>query len=211
MPNRPKPLTPALLKKALKKRLAEAARIAVLGIGSDLRADDSAGVIVAQRLKRSWGHPGSKRAAFEGGTAPENLTGEVIGFVRGAGAGERAHVVIVDTADMGMRAGSISLLAHDDLAGVSFSSHQLPLSVLADYIQQTLPVDISFVAIQPKSLAFDGSQSAAVSRAVDSVVAALREAAPGARRPQASRRGGAVMAPRKRPPAKGGKRKARAK
>jgi hydrogenase maturation protease HycI len=175
MPNRPKPLTPILLTKALKKSLSEADRIAVLGVGSDLRADDAAGVLVARRLKRSWTRPGSRRAAFDGGTAPENLTGEIIGFIRGDGEGGRGHVVFVDTADMDLKAGSVCLLSHDDLAGVSFSTHQLPLSILADYLQRSLPVDVSFIAIQPKTISFGKSLSSAGSRAVDLVVSSLRD------------------------------------
>jgi hydrogenase maturation protease HycI len=176
MPNRPKPLTPTLLKRTLQKTLSEADRIAVLGIGSDLRADDAAGVLVARQLMRSCAGAGSRCAAFEGGTAPENLTGEIIKFVRGHGTGERGHVVFVDTADMGLKPGSICLLDHDDLAGVSFSTHQLPLSVLADYLQKSLPITITFIAIQPRTVSFGGSRSSAGITAVGHVVSALLEA-----------------------------------
>jgi len=148
----------------------------VLGIGSDLRGDDIAGVLVARRLRRSCARPGSKCAAFEGGTAPENLTGDIIKFIRGPGSGARGHIVFVDTADMKLRPGSICLLVHDDLAGISFSTHQLPLSVLADYLRQSLPVDITFIAIQPKTVTFGGSRSSAGRKAVDLVVSALRGA-----------------------------------
>ncbi len=165
---------------------------------------------MARRLKRAWARSHGTRAVFDGATAPENLTGELIGFIRGASAGGRAHLVIVDTADMGLRAGSICLLDHDDLAGVSFSTHQMPLSVLADYIQQTAPVDISFVAIQPKTVSFGRSPSPAVSRAVDAVAAALRDSVPGARALPAGLPRGAGKA-KKRPAPKGGRRKRPAK
>ncbi|HEY5133160.1 MAG TPA: hydrogenase 3 maturation endopeptidase HyCI [Candidatus Krumholzibacteriaceae bacterium] len=176
MPSLPKPLTPTLLRKTLQKTLSEADRIAVLGIGSDLRADDAAGVLVARQLMRSCAGAGSRCAAFEGGTAPENLTGEIIRFVRGHGTGERGHIVFVDTADMGLKPGSICLLERDDLAGVSFSTHQLPLSVLADYLQRSLPVEITFIAIQPRTVSFGGSRSSAGITAVGHVVSALLEA-----------------------------------
>jgi len=123
----------------------------------------------------SCASPGSRCAVFEGGTAPENLTGEIIKFVRGHGAGNRGHIVFVDTADMGLKPGSICVLEHDDLAGVSFSTHQLPLSVLADYLQGSLPVGITFVAIQPGKVSFGGSRSSASVKAVGHVVAALRD------------------------------------
>jgi hydrogenase maturation protease len=175
MPNRPKPLTQTLLRKTLQKTLSEADRIAILGIGSDLRSDDAAGVLVARQLMPSCVGAGPRCAVYEGGTAPENLTGEIIRFVRGREAGGRGHVVFVDTADMGLKPGSICLLGHDDLAGVSFSTHQLPLSVLADYLRGSLPVDITFIAIQPRTVSFGGSRSIATMKAVGHVVAALRD------------------------------------
>jgi hydrogenase maturation protease HycI len=169
-------LTQTLLRKTLLKTLSEADRIAVLGVGSDLRGDDAAGVLVARRLMPSCAGAGSKCAVFEGGTAPENLTGEILRFVRGRGDGERGHVVFVDTADMGLKPGSICLLERGDLAGVSFSTHQLPLSIIMDYLQASLPVDITIIAIQPKTVSFGGSRSAAGSAAVGHVVSALLDA-----------------------------------
>jgi hydrogenase 3 maturation protease len=176
MPNLPKPLTQTLLRKTLQKILSEADRIAVLGIGSDLRGDDAAGVLVARRLIPLCAGAASRCAVYDGGTAPENLSGEIIRFVRGRGEGARSHVVFVDTADMGLKPGSICLLERDDLAGVSFSTHQLPLSVLADYLRQSLPVEMTFVAIQPRAIAFGGSRSSAAVTAVGRVVSALHEA-----------------------------------
>jgi hydrogenase 3 maturation protease len=177
----PRPLTPALLKRTLKKTLSDAGRIAVLGVGSDLRGDDVAGIMVVRQLKRSCSRRSSRCAVFEGGTAPENLSGEIIRFVRGRGTGTQGHVVFVDTADMKRKPGSICLLDRDHLAGVTFSTHQLPLSVLSDYLQQSVPVKVTFIAIQPKTISFGSAPSAAGDKAIELVVAALRGAIPGFR------------------------------
>jgi hydrogenase 3 maturation protease len=201
MPRRPKPLTPTLLRTTLKKTLSEAGPIAVLGIGSDLRADDVAGVIVARVLRRAWGRSRSMYAAFEGGTAPENLTGEISRFVRGHEGTGRGHVVLVDTADMNLKPGQVCLLHRDDLAGVSFSTHQLPLSVLVDYIQESSAVDVTIVAIQPKTVLFGGPLSSAVGKAADLVASALRGAVspPRAGKHASAGKGGSKIR-RKHPP-----------
>ncbi len=154
---------------------------------------------MARRLKRSWARSGSRWAAFEGGTAPENLSGEILGFIRG-GANARGHIVFVDTADMDLKAGSVCLLSLEDLAGVSFSTHQLPLSILADYLQQSLPVEVSFIAIQPKTISFGKSPSSAGARAVDLVVSALRDAVPA---PRPAKRDRGSLGNRKRAPGQG--------
>jgi hydrogenase maturation protease HycI len=183
MPTRPKPLTPALLKKALKTNLLEADRIAVLGIGSDLRGDDAAGILVAQKLERTFA--GSRRrnaAAFVGHTAPENLTGEIIRFIRGGRADARGHIVLVDTADMNSKPGAIRLLTREELGGVSFSTHQLPLSVLMDYLESSLNGRITVIGIQPAKLSFGAGISPRVRTAVNRVAAAIRSAVPRDRR-----------------------------
>ncbi len=176
MPRRPKPLTPTLLRTTLKKTLSEAGRVAVIGVGSELRGDDAAGVLVARALKRAWGRSRGAFAAFEGGTAPENLTGEVSRFVTAGGSIGGGRVVIVDTADMKLKPGQVCLLERDDLAGVSFSTHQLPLSVLVDYVRESSPVEVTIVAVQPKTVAFGSPVSRSVAKAADLVVSAIREA-----------------------------------
>ena len=68
------------LKTSLKNRLEGAAKIAVLGIGSLLRADDAAGMLVAEEVEKRCGKTKGKPEVkvFFGETAPENLTGEII-------------------------------------------------------------------------------------------------------------------------------------
>ena len=51
-------------------RAAAVGRIAVLGIGNDLRGDDGVGSLVARSLRERF-----PDAAFDGGQAPENQAG----------------------------------------------------------------------------------------------------------------------------------------
>jgi hydrogenase maturation protease HycI len=176
MPTRQKPLTPALLKKTLKTNLRSADRIAILGIGSDLRGDDAAGVLVARKLAHALATSRSRAAAFDGGTAPENLTGEIIRFIRSGGADSTGHIVLVDAADMKLKPGALCLLVPRQILGMSFSTHQLPLSVLTDYLQQSLGCAITIIAIQPDRTGFGDPICPAITAAVTHVVAALRGA-----------------------------------
>ena len=121
--------------------------------------------------------PRSRRlAAFVGYTAPENFTGPIVRHLRGAGEGRRA-LVLVDAAELRRRAGTIVLLDAENLAGVTFSTHQLPLALLVDYIARTLPVRVFAIAVQPADTAFGAPVSPAVCRAVARLVSALRAAA----------------------------------
>ena len=87
----------------LKNRLKAAKRIAVLGVGSELRGDDVAGMLVAGAVQKK----SKKIRVFLGATAPENLTGEIIKF-------KPTHLIIVDTADIKEKPGTILF----EIAGV---------------------------------------------------------------------------------------------
>jgi hydrogenase 3 maturation protease len=104
----------------------------VLGVGSDLRGDDVAGVLVARRLAR-WAaakprlRKGMALAAFDGGAAPENVTGELRRF-------EPDLVVLVDAAFLDLPVGAVEVVAPDRIAGLTFSTHMLPASFVLDYL-----------------------------------------------------------------------------
>ena len=117
----------------LKAALRQARRIAVVGIGSDLRGDDCAGLLVIRELRTALGRTRPVRIRlFDGGTAPENLTGEILRF-------KPSHILLVDAADLGLQPGAVKLIAPDKIAGMSGSTHVLPLKILADYLTQSLP------------------------------------------------------------------------
>jgi hydrogenase 3 maturation protease len=140
-------------------------RVAVLGVGSVLRSDDAAGVRVADALGR---HRLPGVATLNGGSAPENCTAELRQI-------SPSHLVIVDCAQMGEPPGAIRLIDAADIGGVSFGTHSLPLSVLADYVAQEIGCRVTVVGIQPASIEFGEGLSPEVSAAVEEVTLALKE------------------------------------
>jgi hydrogenase 3 maturation protease len=146
----------------------------VLGIGSELRGDDAAGILVARDIEAR--RPRSRRlAVFEGHTAPESLTGPIVRFLR-QGAEGRRHLVLVDAADLMKRPGTIVPLRRKQLAGTAFSTHQLPLGVLVDYIATCVPAAVTIFAIQPASAHFGAPVSPAVRRACRQLAKAIHRA-----------------------------------
>ena len=156
------------LTKELTARLKGAARVAVLGIGSELRGDDIAGILVINALGRSKKiNKKITLKTFEGSTAPENLTGEVIAF-------KPTHLIIVDSADIGERPGAVLLLRADEVGrGVSFSTHKIPPKILIDYFAHSLKCEIITIGIQPKSIGFGKPASKAVISSSKSVAASI--------------------------------------
>lgn len=144
----------------LKRLLDNAEKIAVLGIGSDLVADDAAGILVAKALEK---HQGRKLKVFLGYSAPENLTGEIIKF-------KPSHIVIVDSADFKKEAGYTAIIDLKDIGGTSFSTHRLPTKIIADYLVQSCGAKIVIIGIQPKTLDFGRPPSMLIKKVVRKLV-----------------------------------------
>jgi hydrogenase 3 maturation protease len=145
-------------------------RVAVVGIGHELRGDDAVGLAVARRLlpprrmrqplpgpptlrrsdaserSEAVGNPGAvgEWLALVGGSAPENCTGTLRRFGPDL-------VVLVDAADLEARPGTIQWLEPAQIGGLSVSTHTLPLSVLATYLAADLGCEVGILAIQPAS------------------------------------------------------------
>lgn len=152
----------------LKRRLDGAKKVVVLGIGSELRADDIAGVLVASRVKEltRGKRPGPRLKVLIGGTAPENLTGDIKRY-------KPTHMIIVDAADAGAKPGKIIVLEPDDTSGTSFCTHSLPTKVFTDYLLEYFPCRFTLIGIQPKNLTMGDEPSPAVVKASESVAAAI--------------------------------------
>lgn len=159
------------IKNNLKSELKGAKRIAVLGVGSELRADDIAGILASRELEISSKNISTSVSLkiFLGYTAPENLSGEIKKF-------EPTHVIIIDTADIGKKPGDVELFSPENVGGISFSTHKLPIKVLAQYLTGSLDCRVMIIGIQPKALEFGKSISKEAEQAAMNVSNMIREA-----------------------------------
>jgi hydrogenase 3 maturation protease len=155
---------------ALKQKLENAGRVAVLGIGSDLRGDDAAGIIVAQQIKKNSSKkkkPPPQVKVFIGATAPENLTGEIKKF-------KPSHLIIIDSADIKAPPGRVTIINPEDVAGTSFCTHSLPIKVMIDYLlQSSCSLQVIIIGIQPKNLAAGSNVSKEVNQTVEELAVAI--------------------------------------
>lgn len=152
----------ASLTTALRKRLNDAGRVAVLCIGSQFRGDDICGLLVADNLKKCAVSRSRRLKVLFGGTAPENLTGTIRKFKPG-------HIILVDAADFGKKTGTVRLINPDEAHGVCFCTHQLPLKILSDYLTQSIGCGVTIIGIQAKTLDFGSAVSPAMENAARGV------------------------------------------
>jgi len=153
----------------LKARLDGCRKIALLGVGAELRGDDGAGMAVVHKLRElARKHPFVvlEFEAFEGSNAPENATCFINAF-------SPKQIVIVDAADMGLAVGATKEIPVEEISGADFSTHTLPMKVVTDYLTQTTGATITIIGMQPKALEFDTLLSDEMEAGVESFVSAF--------------------------------------
>ncbi|MGC4120137.1 MAG: hydrogenase 3 maturation endopeptidase HyCI [Myxococcales bacterium] len=141
-----------------------------MGVGSELRGDDFAGVLVA-RAVQAWAKKARVRhvAGFEGCAAPENLTGEIARF-------QPSHVLLVDAAHLGQQPGTVEVLDASNIGGVSFSTHMLPAPIFMGYLEKTAKCRALVVGIQPAQTDVLGPISPEVQEGIAAVVDTIKVA-----------------------------------
>ncbi len=108
----------------------------LLGIGNPMNGDDGVGIYVAEQFRMDGWIP------LACGIAPENFTG-IIRKIR------PSCLVLVDAADMGLSPGEYRIIPQQRIADVSMGTHQLPLSLLIDFLSDAAG-QIILIGIQPE-------------------------------------------------------------
>ncbi len=157
------------LKKLLCEFLSGAERLAVLGAGSTLRGDDAAGMALTERLTERFEENENIRC-YPGETAPENYSGSIKRF-------RPTHLLVVDAADMGQTPGAVFPIDPNDVGGISYCTHMLPLKVMLTYLAQETGAKLLLLGIQPKSMEFEAPLTIEAEKAVDALYEAVAEAA----------------------------------
>jgi len=135
-------------------------RVVIVGIGSEFRGDDAAGVLVARNLKKRVKSPNV--LIIEAGVAPENFTSEIRKF-------KPSHVILIDAADFGAKPGTFIFTDSGAAIGQSISTHKLPLSIMSDYLHHQTSAKIFLVGIQPAGAELSSKMHKKVKDAVDEV------------------------------------------
>jgi len=137
-----------VLEQELKKFIQDHKKMIVLCIGNDMRGDDAAGPIVAEKLNQkilSCPEKYSDIKVVNAGTVPENYTG----LIRSESP---SHIIFVDAVEMGQTPGSLRLVYEDEIANYSISTHAMPLSFMIKYLKSFSDAEVILIGIQPKSL-----------------------------------------------------------
>ncbi len=158
------------LTRILRQKLDNASRVAVLGIGSDLRGDDVAGIIATEQIEKIIKQKTSPAEVkfFIGATAPENLTGEIKKF-------QPSHLIIIDAVNSTVPPGQITIMDPEHIDEVSFFTHKLPIKLMIDYLLGFCKCLVVIIGIQPKDITIGGPVSKEVGGAVKELSKAVAD------------------------------------
>lgn len=149
-------------------RIYKSPRIAIIGIGQELRGDDALGPMIVRSLKpRLTGKPSV--LILDGGQSPENQTGALRRFIPDL-------VILIDAAQMNTTNGEVRWLPLQQLDGLSASTHTQPLSMIAQYLNTELGCEIALIGIQPAQMTFGADLSPMVQEALRNVVEGITSA-----------------------------------
>ncbi|RDE12249.1 MAG: hypothetical protein C4K47_08520 [Candidatus Thorarchaeota archaeon] len=153
----------SMLEEGLRRFISGAKRVAVLGIGNDLRSDDGLGPFIVAGLNLQ--HP--DLIVENVGSVPEAFARPLADF-----GAER--VIMVDAADMRKPAAHIDLITKERIGGITISTHSMPLSLLMMYLEQETGGKTVLLGVQPKSIVFGEGLTPEVRLAAQKVIRILR-------------------------------------
>ena len=142
----------------MKEFLKNSQNLVILGIGNDMRGDDGLGSLLARKLMNML-KDNQYVKVYDGGTVPENFTGAIK-------RDNPSHIIVIDAVEMNEKPGNIRLIAKNEIANYSISTHALPLSFLIRYLESASGAQIVLLGIQPKNLDLSNIISSEVEKSI---------------------------------------------
>jgi hydrogenase 3 maturation protease len=136
-------------------------RVVVVGVGNALRADDAAGPLLAESLRRRF-----PDRVFDVAEVPENY----LGLIRRA---RPDTILLIDAADFGGEPGDMRIASEEDVAGFAGGTHAAPLSMFMALAAAETGAEVRLLAVQVKSTRLGGTMCEEVRAAVEALVPQL--------------------------------------
>ena len=152
-------------KDILRREVAAGGKTLILGIGNPDKADDGAGILAAEALKKALRGRGRNKVLL-GYETPESLTGEIRAFAP-------RLVIMIDAALGGRTPGAVFIVEREDIPDEGVSTHKISLRMLVAYLEKTVGCTVVFLGIQASDLELGKPASPAVERAAQRAAVAL--------------------------------------
>ncbi len=127
----------------LKEVFKNKKRIAICGIGNNIRGDDAFGILVVENLKKNI--KDKKILLLNCGEIPENYGSKIIDF-------KPDLVVFIDAVDFKGKVGEYIIADPEGTIGETVSTHNLPLKIFVNFIKNMHNAEFVLIGCQPGSL-----------------------------------------------------------
>lgn len=130
------------IEKVLQNWLASAKRVVVAGVGNPMRNDDYVGLKIAEDLQGKFS---DNVRVLDCEAVPESFLLDIEEF-------QPTHVLLVDAAVLGRKAGEASFVRFGDVPSfLAISSHALPLRLFCEYIEKSTSAEVRLLLVEPAS------------------------------------------------------------
>jgi hydrogenase 3 maturation protease len=146
----------------LRNFISGAKRLAILGIGNELRTDDGLGPFIVNNI----GLENSSLLIENVGSVPE-------AFARPLAEFGAERIILVDAADMQKPVGHIELVTKDRIAGIALSTHSMPLSLLMMYLEQETGGRTILLGVQPQNIQFGEGMTPEIQDVAEKIIRTL--------------------------------------
>jgi len=143
------------------EKAAGPGRVYVLGLGNTDRADDGAGVLVANALKKHF--PMFSFSEHDG------VEGKVLDISESK---SEAAVFFVDAANLGLKPGAVKIVRRDEIKETEITTHRVAVALMASILEKA-GKKVAAICIQPESIESRGEVTKRVRASIDSVTEAL--------------------------------------
>ncbi len=157
------------IKGVLYSRAVEAERVALCGVGNDLRGDDGVGVYIAESIMERVSNP--RTTVINCGELPENYIPEIQDF-------RPDIVVLFDAASVECEPGTIVMVESEEIyGGTAISTHRLSLSLFSRILRSQLggQLDIFVMGVQVERCDFGAGLSDHVEDSANAIIEAVAE------------------------------------
>ena len=154
------------IKNEIKVFLNNFEKVAILGIGNELREDDKVGLYIIEKLSEGIKNKNldeSSLVLINAGSVPEN-------FTRLIKQENPSHLIIIDAALMDKEPGELKFVKKEEIADVNISTHSLSLNFLINYLEKFLSIELLFIGIQPLNMDLGNNLSVKVKRSADELI-----------------------------------------
>lgn len=132
-------------------------KIAILGIGNELRGDDAAAIKIVRKIQEKI--DSENILVINGGSVPEKFTSKIKDF-------DPNQILLIDTVDFGEEARFVSRAEPNNIQRDFMSTHRMSLDMLIEYLEGETGAEIFLIGIQPARIEKDAKISEDVEKSI---------------------------------------------